>query len=163
MFLGFKFWFMIGLLLAAAGAYAAHVFIVDQKNQVIEERDARITELLEELAVLKIANQTQVLTIKQLEESAKKQNESLTELTAETKRITKERDAAQAIFEKHNFTLLSRAKPELIEKRINSATEKVLSEIEEDSRDLWNLMDRKKDESKSNQNPDITTDNTDNS
>ena len=46
-----------------------------------------------------------------------------------------------SIFKKHNLTNLARAKPGLIEPRINNGTSRVLESIEADSRELDKLDD----------------------
>jgi hypothetical protein len=42
------------------------------------------------------------------------------------------------IFKDHNLTRLARAKPGMIEKRINSGTAKVFRQMEEDSKEVEN-------------------------
>lgn len=137
----FKMWIVVALLAAVASAYGAHKFIVGQKDSVISEQGIRITELVTENSALTVAKKTQDNTIATLEQETKKQQVSIHELTTKSQQYEKERDAAQAIFDGHNFTLLARAKPELIERRINSATQKVFNKIESDSTELWDLLD----------------------
>jgi hypothetical protein len=57
-------------------------------------------------------------------------------LTDVNNQIQKERDEYLSIFRKHDLTKLARAKPGLIETRINKGTNEVFRQIEEDSREL---------------------------
>jgi hypothetical protein len=50
--------------------------------------------------------------------------------------IQKERDEYLSIFRKHDLTKLARAKPGLIETRINKGTAEVFRQIEEDSKEM---------------------------
>jgi len=76
------------------------------------------------------------------EEQARKavQEELLIQMAANDKLLTGEKELRieikeyLSIFKRHDLTMLSRAKPGLIETRINNATEKLFKEMEDESK-----------------------------
>lgn len=124
----------IPLILAlGAVAGAGHWWIVDQKNTEIKELKAEIKTLTKENAALELAEQEQADTIKELEDTSRRQAADIAQLSTRNRVISQERDQYLSIFRKHDLTNLSRAKPGLIEPRINKGTKEIFEQIEQDT------------------------------
>ena len=136
-----KTWGFIILVVVGISLYSAHKFIVAQKDDRISSLEAQVSELTTLNIALEFAQQENLAAITKLETEGKKQTAAVRDLTIRNQEFEKQRDNAVAIFNNHNFTLLSRAKPGLIERRVRSASKKVFDDIEQDSRDIWKLLD----------------------
>jgi len=78
------------------------------------------------------------------------QIEQITSLTVQSNEYQRQAEEAMAIFKDHNFTILARRKPNLIEDRANNATRAVFDSVEDDSRDISQLDKVKRNESEDN-------------
>jgi len=123
------------LLLAGAG-YVYH-------KTTITVLESRIADLQEEVdftraqnVALQTAAQTNEATIRSLEAKSAQQAQQMGVLTQNNQQLSAERDSYMSIFKRHNLTKLARAKPGLVEPRINNGTSEILSTIEADSREL---------------------------
>jgi hypothetical protein len=124
------------LIVLAGGGYMYH-------TQQIAVRDATIAQL-ETNAVTLQNNQVRLETALEREQTAREQAENnlqnqlkaVGELTSKNASLTAERDEYLGIFKRHDMTRLARAKPGLIEPRINKGTADVFRQIEEDSREV---------------------------
>ncbi len=85
---------------------------------------------------LQTAAQTNEATIRSLEAKSAQQAQQMGLLTQNNQQLSSQRDEYMSIFKRHNLTKLARAKPGLIEPRINKGTSEVLRTIEADSREL---------------------------
>lgn len=130
---------VIGLALLAAAAvsgYAYHKITVLTLNNTIANLQTDIERLNADIRMLK-ANQA-------IFEAAAKQNQDLItslqtrlesqatqarDLTIRTQNLQRERDRYMSIFREHDLTKLARAKPGLIENRVNSGTEKLFQDL----------------------------------
>jgi len=112
-------------------------------TQQIAVRDATIAQL-ETNAVTLQNNQVRLETALEREQTAREQAENnlqnqlkaVGELTSRNAALTAERDEYLGIFKRHDMTRLARAKPGLIEPRINKGTAEVFRAIENDSREI---------------------------
>ncbi len=128
------------LLLAGAGWAYHKTTVVALENRIADIQEEADFARAENVA-LKTAAQTNEATIKNLEAKSQAQAQQMGKLTKNNQILSAERDEYMGIFKKHNLTKLARAKPGMIEPRINSGTNKVLRSIEADSRELDELDD----------------------
>ena len=120
------------IALSIAG-YGAHWFIVQVKDREIKELKIKIEELTTVNAVLRIAELENSQTITVLEEKAVKQQKTVLTLNQQTRNLRSERDNYLSIFRKHDLTELARARPGLIEPRINQGTFDIFRQFEDDT------------------------------
>ncbi len=66
-----------------------------------------------------------------LQESHRKQQNAIQELAESSVQIRQEQERTIDIFAEHDLKALAEAKPGLIERRVNGATERVFNELEE--------------------------------
>jgi hypothetical protein len=125
------------ILVLGAGGYAGHWLIVLQKNNEIAILTEKLESLSKENAALELAEQEQALTIQDLEDESKRQASDISRLSNRNQIISKERDEYLSIFRRHDLTNLSRAKPGLIEPRINQGTTDIFKQIEQDTSILY--------------------------
>jgi hypothetical protein len=123
------------LLIAGAGWAYHKTTVAALENRLADVQEEADFARAENVA-LKTAAQTNEATIKQLEVKAAAQAQQMSVLSQNNQKLNSERDEYLSIFKRHNLTKLARAKPGMIEPRINSGTSKVLRTIEQDSREL---------------------------
>lgn len=133
--LGFIKALPIIILLAGAG-YAAHTFMINEKDKRIDQLQTQVDQLNQHNVALQTAAATNEQTIKSLEANAKAQAEAMVGLTERNNELNAERDSYLRIFKDHDFTKLARARPGMIELRANRATAEVFRSVEADSREL---------------------------
>ena len=71
-----------------------------------------------------------------MEEQVLVQAQALSDLTEKSNRLEIEKKQYLSVFKRHNLTRIARAKPGMVEKRINSGTASVFRQVEADSREL---------------------------
>ena len=76
-----------------------------------------------------------------MKESYERQGKALNNLASKNAQIEQEMNSYLDIFRRHNLNQLAVAKPGMIEKRINDATNQVFESIENDSKELDTLDD----------------------
>lgn len=133
--LGFIKALPIIILLAGAG-YAAHTFMINEKDKRIDQLQTQVDQLNQHNVALQTAAATNEQTIKSLEANARQQAQAMVGLTERNNELNAERDSYLRIFKDHDFTKLARARPGMIELRANRATEEVFRSVEADSREL---------------------------
>ena len=92
--------------------------------------EKRLTTLTENNAKLSIANQTNQQTIDKLSEDFEKQQVLNKELGIKLKASEAYGDNLAKKLREHDLTMLTLRKPGLIERRVNSATAKILKDLE---------------------------------
>jgi len=127
----------IVLLLAGAG-YAYHTTTVAQKDATIAQLEANIVTLRNNVVRLETAFETEKAARERVEQNLTKQLEMVGALTEKASALQAEMDDYLSIFKRHNLTKLARAKPGLIEPRINNGTKDVFRAIEEASQEVEN-------------------------
>lgn len=108
-------WVLTGVL--SIGAISFYYFVIKPK---IEK--AAVTELLAEQRAQELDS---------IKAKLEKVGEARSNLEKKYKEIELENDRFLSIFREHDFTELSYAKPGLIERRVNEATDELYSELEE--------------------------------
>lgn len=121
--------------LVATLAYGAHWFIVNQKDNQIQTLENRVVLLTDKNSKLETAAVINEETIRSLDSKLETQNKEFTNLTNRLNAVTEQRDEYLSIFRRHDLTNLARAKPGLIERRINSGTKKVFDTLEDETRE----------------------------
>tara|TARA_B100000035_G_C20996258_1_gene552633 strand:- start:688 stop:1083 length:396 start_codon:yes stop_codon:yes gene_type:complete len=76
-----------------------------------------------------------------MKESYERQGKALNNLASRNAQIEQEMNSYLDIFRRHNLNQLAIAKPGMIEKRVNDATQQVFESIENDSKELDSLDD----------------------
>lgn len=125
------------ILLAGAG-YAYHTTIVSQKDTIIARLETNAVILKENATRLEVAFEKEKLAREKSEKNLQVQLEAVGKLTEKNTAMQAEMDDYLSIFKRHNLTKLARAKPGLIEPRINNGTQKVFRAIEQDSEEVEN-------------------------
>ena len=127
----------IVILLAGAG-YAYHTTIVSQKDAVIARLEANAVTLKENAMRLETAFEREQAARERSEQNLQSQLKAVGDLTEKNNAMQQEMDGYLSIFKRHDMTRLARAKPGLIEPRINNGTKAVFRSIEEASKEVEN-------------------------
>ena len=127
----------VAIILAGAG-YAYHVTVMGQKDLAISELQKNNVILKENNVKLDIAFQQERESRKQSEENLQTQLKAVGALTEKNTEMQQEMDDYLSIFKRHDLTKLARAKPGLIEPRINNGTKEVFDAIEDASKEVEN-------------------------
>jgi hypothetical protein len=125
------------IVLAGAG-YMYHNTVVSQKDAMIARLEANAVTLKENAVRLEAAFETEAAARKRSEENLQVQLQAVSELTEKANTMQAEMDDYVSIFKRHDLTRLARAKPGLIEPRINKGTKEVFRAIENDSAEVEN-------------------------
>ena len=131
----------MGLLASLGGAYAYHQVTVSKLESAVVQLEANNRTLKENQVQLELAVNTAEASLKAAEENAKKQGEAMNKLTLANNELAKEKSNYMKVFKDHNLTRLARAKPGMIETRINNGTEKVFRMLEDDTKELMDIDD----------------------
>ena len=126
------------LLVVAGGAYAYHTTTVAKKDATIAQLEANVVTLRNNVVRLETAYETEKASRERVEQNLTKQLEMVGALTERNSSLQAEMDDYLSIFKRHNLTKLARAKPGLIEPRINNGTKEVFRAIEEASKEIEN-------------------------
>ena len=127
----------IVILLAGAG-YAYHTTVVSQKDAVIARLEANAVTLKENAMRLETAFEREQAARERSEQNLQSQLKAVGDLTEKNNAMQQEMDGYLSIFNRHDMTRLARAKPGLIEPRINKGTQAVFRSIEEASKEVEN-------------------------
>jgi hypothetical protein len=127
----------IVLLLAGAG-YAYHTTVVSQKDATIARLEANAVTLKENAMRLETAFEQEQAARERSEQNLQSQLKAVGDLTEKNNAMQQEMDGYLSIFKRHDMTRLARAKPGLIEPRINKGTQAVFRSIEEASKEVEN-------------------------
>jgi len=125
------------ILLAGAG-YAYHTTVVSQKDATIARLEANAVILKENATKLEMAFESEKTARERSEQNLQRQLKVVGELTEKNNSMQAEMDDYLSIFKRHDLTRLARAKPGLIEPRINNGTAQVFRDIEEASKEVAN-------------------------
>jgi len=132
---------LFSLLAVLGGGYAYHQVTVSNLEAKNAQLEANNRTLKENQVQLELAVNTAQASLKAAEENAKKQGEAMNKLTLANNELAKEKSNYMKVFKDHNLTRLARAKPGMIETRINNGTEKVFRMLEDDTKELMDADD----------------------
>lgn len=123
-------WIVAGIL-AVALSYAGWTVYDAFKDRaaLLEEREGRITQLVKDNTEAEIEKQTLQATVDKMLEDRQRIDELHAATVVLYEAIYEEVAAQKQIFEDHDFTKLSNAKPGLIIKPMNVATKERFDEI----------------------------------
>jgi len=127
----------IVILLAGAG-YAYHTTVVSQKDTVIARLETNAVTLKENAVRLETAFEKEKSARERSEKNLQVQLQAVGALSEKNSAMQAEMDGYLSIFKRHDMTRLARAKPGLIEPRINKGTKEVFRSIETASREVQN-------------------------
>lgn len=111
---------LMGIIVAMCLGFGGYYWLTEK----------RLTTLTENNAKLSIAAQTNQQTIDKLSEDFVKQQALNTELNIKLKASEAYGDNLAKKLREHDLTMLTLRKPGLIERRVNSATQKILTDLE---------------------------------
>ena len=130
---------MLPIIILFAGAgYAYHTTVVSQKEAVIARLEANAVTLKENAMRLETAFEKEQAARERSEQNLQSQLKAVGDLTEKNNAMQQEMDGYLSIFKRHDMTRLARAKPGLIEPRINNGTKAVFRSIEEASQEVEN-------------------------
>jgi hypothetical protein len=115
----------MGLLVALGGI----TFFLYTQNNTLKENNIKLEN----------AVQAQQEAMDALRNSYEKQGKSLMNMSRRNSEIEAEKAEYLAIFSRHNLDMLALKKPGLIENRMNTASEKVMEGMENDTEELYKL------------------------
>jgi len=115
----------MGLLIALGGI----TFFLYTQNNTLKENNIKLEN----------AVQAQQEAMDALRNSYEKQGKSLMNMSRRNSEIEAEKAEYLAIFSRHNLDMLALKKPGLIENRMNTASEKVMEGMENDTEELYKL------------------------
>lgn len=126
------------ILLVAGGAYAYHTTTVSKAEAQIARLEVNIVVLKENAAKLDAAFEAEKAARERSEQNLQIQLQAVSDLIEKNTEMQAEMDDYLSIFKRHNLTKLARAKPGLVEPRINKGTKDVFDAIEQDSVEVEN-------------------------
>ncbi len=126
------------LAVVGAGAYGYHTLEIGKRETAIAQLEKNNVVLKENSMRLETALETETASREQAENNLKLQLEAVGKLTEANNEMQAEMEDYLSIFKRHDLTRLARAKPGLIEPRINNGTKKVFEQIEKDSEEVQN-------------------------
>lgn len=126
---------------ALGGGYAYHQVTVSKLENTVIQLEANNRTLKENQVQMEQAVKTAQESLAAAEANAKKSEAAMSELTNRNNELAKEKANYLKVFKDHNLTRLARAKPGLIESRINKGTEKVFRDLENDTKELMDADD----------------------
>jgi chromosome segregation ATPase len=136
----FKIYLIIAFIGAIAGGYSYHQVTVSKFEAGIAKLEANNRTLKENQVQMEIAVNTAQASLKAAEENAKKSEAAMSALTSRNQELNREKQTYLKIFkDHHNLTRLARAKPGMIETRINNGTRKVFEALENDTKELMDI------------------------
>lgn len=111
---------LIGIIVAMCLGFGGYYWMTEKRLTVLTENNAKLS----------IANQTNQQTIDKLSEDYEKQQVLNKELGIKLKASEAYGDNLAKKLREHDLTMLTLKKPGLIERRVNSATDKILKDLE---------------------------------
>tara|TARA_B100001939_G_scaffold343105_1_gene355291 strand:+ start:85 stop:456 length:372 start_codon:yes stop_codon:yes gene_type:complete len=111
---------LMGIIVAMVVAFGGYYWLTEKRLATLTENNAKLT----------IAAQTNQQTIDKLTEDYEQQQELNSELRVKLTAAEAYGDELAKKFREHDLTMLTLKKPGLIERRVNSATQKILDDME---------------------------------
>ena len=111
---------LIGIIVAMVLAFGGYYWLTEKRLATLTENNAKLT----------IAARTNQDTIDKLTQDYEQQQELNSELKVKLTAAEAYGDELAKKFREHDLTMLTMRKPGLIERRVNSATQKILNDLE---------------------------------
>lgn len=125
----------------AGGAFAYHKVTVAELESQVSALEANNLILKGNNNRLEVGLQNQKEQNEKLVSERDEERARVDNLTVRNNELQKEKDRYLRIFKDHNLTRLARAKPGLIENRINKGTAEVFRQVENDTKNIMALDD----------------------
>ena len=109
-----------GIIVAMVLAFGGYYWLTEKRLATLTENNAKLT----------IAARTNQDTIDKLTQDYEQQQELNSELKVKLTAAEAYGDELAKKFREHDLTMLTMRKPGLIERRVNSATQKILDDLE---------------------------------
>lgn len=129
------------ILVLAGGGYAAHLFIVNQLEGRLQEVQRNYDVVNQQNVALQAAAEQNARTLENIQAQMQAQAQQIGTLTTRSAELEREKNEYLSIFREHNLYRLARARPGMIEPRINNGTNDVFRQIEQDSQEIANADD----------------------
>ena len=123
----------------AGGAFAYHKVTVSQLESQVSALEANNQVLKGNNNRLKDGLLDQEEEMKELVAERDAERAQVAALTTRNNELQKDKEHYLRIFKDHNLTRLARAKPGLIERRINNGTAEVFRQVENDTKNIMAL------------------------
>ena len=136
-----KLFLILTIIAGLGGAFAYHQVTVSQLELQVVQLEANNRTLKENQVQMEIAVNTAQSSLKAAEENQKQSEAAMSALTSRNQELNREKQTYLKIFKDHNLTRLARAKPGMIEKRINNGTQRVFEALENDTKELMDIDD----------------------
>jgi cell division protein FtsB len=133
-----KLIFLFGVVSAIGGGYAYHTTTVAKYQATVSKLEANNKTLKDNNITLTEVAEKNAQAIKNIEAQQVQERAQILELSNRAQALEAEKKNFMKIFKDHNLTRLARAKPGMIEKRMNAKTETVFRLLEQDSQELQN-------------------------
>ena len=111
---------LMGIIVAMVLAFGTYYWLTEKRLATLTENNAKLS----------IAAQTNQQTIDKLTQDYEQQQELNSELRVKLTAAEAYGDELAKKFREHDLTMLTLKKPGLIERRVNSATQKILDDLE---------------------------------
>ena len=111
---------LMGIIVAMVLAFGTYYWLTEKRLTVLTENNAKLS----------IAAKTNQDTIDKLTQDYEQQQELNSELKVKLQAAEAYGDELAKKFREHDLTMLTLRKPGLIERRVNSATQKILNDME---------------------------------
>ena len=111
---------LMGIIVAMCLGFGGYYWLTEKRLTVLTENNAKLS----------IANQTNQQTIDKLSQDYEEQQVLNKELGIKLKASEAYGDNLAKKLREHDLTMLTLKKPGLIERRVNSATQKILKDLE---------------------------------
>ena len=111
---------LIGIIVAMVLAFGGYYWLTEKRLATLTENNAKLT----------IAARTNQDTIDKLTQDYEQHQELNSELKVKLTAAEAYGDELAKKFREHDLTMLTLRKPGLIERRVNSATQKILDDLE---------------------------------
>ena len=111
---------LMGIIVAMVLAFGTYYWLTEKRLATLTENNAKLS----------IAAQTNQQTIDKLTQDYEQQQELNSELKVKLTAAEAYGDELAKKFREHDLTMLTLKKPGLIERRVNSATQKILDDLE---------------------------------
>lgn len=134
-----RVYMMMGLAIAITSGVAYHFFTINSLESQVADLEKSVIAQASVITRQKETNEKNKQEINEMKTHQAEQAEELSSYMVKNNELVEQRDRYLRIFADHNLTRLARAKPGLIERRINGGTKSVFRSIEDDSK-MYNIL-----------------------
>ena len=129
-----RIYMMLGLAVMVTSGVAYHFWKMDSLNRQISALEATVQGQAQVITRQSEVNEQNLREIDSMKAHQQEQTDEIAGLMNENNKLVEAKNRYLRIFSDHNLSRLARAKPALIETRVNRGTSAVFRSIEEDSK-----------------------------